>query len=101
MEAGYKELWSDVCFLTPEEAEGRNRNGDLLDPQGSSYHLLADFGLGYKEGYKMYCAAQVMLDSPGFVKLESSRRYRSRCSVLNMWVSRESTSTSPTDPRSW
>ena len=41
-----------------------------LSPQRNLYRLLADFGFGYtEEGYKIHCAAQVMLDKPGTIEL--------------------------------
>jgi hypothetical protein len=43
---------------------------DLRNTEDPLYRLLADFAFGYtKEGYKIHCAAQVMLDNPGFIEL--------------------------------
>jgi translation elongation factor EF-Tu-like GTPase len=69
MGSDYKKVRAKAYFLSPEEG-GRSQNVDLRDPQGPVYRLLADFGFGHtKEGYKMHCAAQVMLDKPGFIEL--------------------------------
>ena len=41
-----------------------------LSPKRTLYRLLAGFGFGYtEEGYKIHCAAQVMLDKPGTIEL--------------------------------
>ncbi len=64
----YKEVRADVYFLSPEEG-GRDRSVDLRDPDGPLYRLLADFEFGHTEsGHKIFCAAQVMLDEPGFIE---------------------------------
>jgi translation elongation factor EF-Tu-like GTPase len=69
MGSDYKKVSAKVYFLSPEEG-GRKQKVDLRDPQGPRYRLLADFGFGYTEdGYKMHCAAQVMLDKPGTIDL--------------------------------
>lgn len=76
MRSDYREVWAEVYFLSSEEG-GRCFPVDLSEPDSSLYRPLADFGFGDTEdGFPIRCAAQVMLDEPGFIEPGVKRTLR-------------------------